>query len=381
MKHDLFIFAGEPSGDLHGEALLSALLKQNPDLKVFGVGGPRMRSLAFKNVLPMEEFQVMGFVDVFLALPRIIKHFYSLANLILKLKPKAALFIDYPGFNLRMEKYLRKKGFKGKLIQYICPSVWAHGKGRIALMEKNLDLLLSIFPFEKSYFSKSFKVQYVGHPLVSRILEDTSPPLSWTQGKKLISLFPGSRQKEILLNFPLQLKTLKKILLENPDTVAAISVSQEKYLPLLQEQLNKEGLSVGERLKFIPSHKTYSLMKSTYFALAKSGTVTLELALFGIPTVVTYGIAPLDLFIAQKILRISLPFYCIVNILFKKEIFKELIGPHLTEKALSQEAQNLLNPSYYQKKKALTLETIPLLGKKKASLESARLVMTTLGKG
>jgi lipid-A-disaccharide synthase len=373
MSYDLFIFAGEPSGDLHGEALLESLFLENPHLKIMGVGGPRMRKeKTFKCVLPMEEFQVMGFVDVFLALPKLIYHFYSLANLILKTKPKKVLFIDYPGFNLRMERHLRKKGFQGKIIHYICPSVWAHGKGRIALMEKNLDLLLTIFPFEKKLFSENFNVEYVGHPLVSRIENDASELLPWAKGKTLISLFPGSRKKEILLNFPLQLKVLKRLLSEN--ITCAVSVSQEAYLPLLESCIEKE--SMQGLIKLVPSSQTYSLMKSSYMAIAKSGTVTLELALHQVPTVVTYGIAPLDLFIAQRLLRISLPFYCIVNIVAGKEVFKELIGPALTEKTLYQEVENLLSPSYNLQKKDLCLEVLKLLGKKKASRESARFILS-----
>jgi lipid-A-disaccharide synthase len=371
MKHDLFIFAGETSGDLHGEALIQSLLEENPKLKIYGVGGPRMRKLPFTCTLPMEEFQVMGFVDVFLALPRLFRHFYALANYILKTKPKAALFIDYPGFNLRMERYLRKKGFKGKLIHYICPSVWGHGKGRISLMEKNLDLLLSIFPFEKELFSDALSVEYVGHPLVDRIENEPKHTFSWADGRKVISLFPGSRKKEILLNFPLQLKAFKSIA-SNEELIGAVSVSQEAFLPLLKTCIENEGLK--DRIKLIPAKDTYILMRSSYFAIAKSGTVTLELAIHKVPTVVTYGIAPLDLFIAKNILRISLPFYCIVNILLKKQVFKELIGPALTEKALNQEVKNLLDPSYILEVKKLSESAVKLLGTKKASRESARLI-------
>jgi lipid-A-disaccharide synthase len=239
-------------------------------------------------------------------------------------------------------------------------------------MEKNLDLLLTIFPFEKKLFSEKFNVEYVGHPLVSRIEKDTSEILPWSHNKTVISLFPGSRKKEILLNFPLQLKVLKKVLSEN--VIGAVSVSQEAYLPLLEACIEKEGLQ--GLIKLVPSSQTYSLMKSSYMAIAKSGTVTLELALHGIPTVVTYGIAPLDLFIVQRVLKVLLPFYCIVNIVAGKAVFKELIGPALTEKALLQEVENLLCPSYNLQKKDLCLEVIKLLGKKKASRESARFTLS-----
>ena len=369
MKDAIFLSAGEPSGDLHGEALIESLQKINPSLKLFGVGGPKMRALGFESVLDMEQFQVMGFVDVFLALPKLIRYFYFLANTLLKTQPKAAVFIDYPGLHLRLEKHLRSKGFKGKIIHYISPSVWAHGKSRIAYMEKNLDLLLAIFPFEPPLFSSTFPVKYVGHPLVSRIQKQEAYTLPWALGKKVISLFPGSRKKEILLNFPVQLKALKKVL--SKEVVGAISVSQEAFIPLLKQCIEKEGLSLGGPLRFVFSNETYALMQSSYASIAKSGTVTLELALHKVPTVVTYGIAPLDLFIAKNILRIDLPFYCIVNIVAGKEVFKELIGPHLEEKTLTSEVQRLLSPNYHREKTILLEEVIQRLGTKKASDEAA----------
>ena len=126
---DIFIFAGEKSGDLHGEKLIKALLDREPHLKIAGVGGPRMREQGMQCILPMEEFQVMGFIDVFYELPKLYRHFHFLTSEILRLKPKAVITIDYPGFNLRLQRHLKKKGYQGKCIHYICPSVWAWGEG------------------------------------------------------------------------------------------------------------------------------------------------------------------------------------------------------------------------------------------------------------
>ena len=162
MSSDLFIFVGEKSADLHGEKILQALKQLDPALHISGVAGPRMRKVGIECILPMEDFQVMGFIDVFLALPKLVRQFYFVADQILSSNPKAVLFIDYPGFNLRMAKHLRKKGYKGKLCHYICPSVWAWGKKRIPLMAKHLDLLLTILPFEKNYFADTdLQVAYV----------------------------------------------------------------------------------------------------------------------------------------------------------------------------------------------------------------------------
>jgi lipid-A-disaccharide synthase len=345
MSCDLFVFAGEKSGDLHGEKLLQALYAKNPHLKIVGVGGPKMRSYGFDCILPMEEFQVMGFIDVFLALPKLFRQFYFIASQIQRLKPKAVLTIDYPGFNLRMAKHLRKKGFKGKLIHFICPSVWAWGKKRVPLMTETLDLLLSILPFEKDLFATTaLEVAYVGHPLIERLQHYSYKPLSLPLDKKIIALFPGSRKKEIERNLPLYLDTCRDLLKKDPELQIALSVSEERYRSLILEIIRAKGWKETE-IVFVPIDYSYELMKAAFLAIAKSGTVTLELALHRTPTVVTYGVSRLDKIIAYDILRIRLRFYCIVNIIAQKELFAELFGPRLTVASLKEKTEALFDTS------------------------------------
>jgi len=334
---DLFLFAGEPSADLHGEKLIRALLKQKPDLTIIGVGGPKMRDAGLKCLLPMEEFQVMGFIDVMIHLPSLLRKFFFIKRAVLNIQPKCVVTIDYPGFNLRMAKALRKAHFKGKLIHYICPSVWAWGKDRIDLMAKNLDLLLTIFPFEKKYFSHtSLCVEYVGNPLIKTIenytyKSDFREKFQIPKDKRIIALFPGSRKKVIERNLPLQLKAAEAIVKNHPEYT--IAISQPRHLPLFDEITNAT---------LIPSEYTYELMHEAAVAIATSGTVTLELALHKTPTVVTYAVFSMDLFLAKQIFKINLPYYCIVNIIAEKQIFKELIGPNFTFENLLAATQNLL---------------------------------------
>lgn len=341
---DIFIFAGEQSGDLHGEDLIRSLLEKAPHLKICGVGGPKMRSVAgFHSIFPMEKFHVMGFIDVLLSLPKLISHFYFIKRAILKASPKMVVLIDYPDFNLRMAKQLSKSGFKGKICHYICPSIWAWRKNRIHLMEKVLDTLFCILPFEKKYFKNSpLPVKYVGHPLTKRIEERVDSPLSLPVDKKIIALFPGSRKKEILLNFPFQLQLIHDLAALFPDLHFALSISHPKFMPLIKTLMDKVAFSFEERLTFIPQEDNYSLMRRSYMAIAKSGTVTLELALHKVPTVVIYGIAPLDLFIARNLLKIRLPFYSLPNIIFEDELFPELFGPNLTRERLLEKVKDFL---------------------------------------
>lgn len=325
---DLFILAAEPSADLHGAKLIEDLLRLRPCLKIAAVAGPRMRKLPIQTLFPMENLQVMGFIDVIAALPRIAKQFFAIRRAILQLNPKALVCIDYPGFNLRLERSLRKKKFAGRLIHYICPTVWAWGKKRIPKMAETLDLLLTLFPFEKECFaSTTLRVEYVGHPLASRI-----PLLGKVRKEKILALFPGSRETEIRRNFPLQLASAKKL----PARIA-VSIAHRDHESLIR------SLAGSADIDFYPTEKNYELMRSAWVACATSGTVTLELALHAIPTVVNFAIRPIDRFIAQKIFRINLPFYCIVNIILGKRVFPELFGPNLNIETLGHWIGKLWN--------------------------------------
>ncbi len=374
MSCDLFIFVGEKSADLHGEKILKALKQLSPSLRISGVGGPKMRAVGMDCILPMEEFQVMGFVDVFLALPKLMRQFYFVANQILTLKPKTVLFIDYPGFNLRMAKHLRRKRYQGKLCHYICPSVWAWGKKRIPFMAKHLDLLLTILPFEKHYFANTnLRIEYVGHPLLQRIKEHNYRPYPFPKDKKIIAIFPGSRRKELERNLPLQLQVCTRLMLDHPNLAFALSISDERFLPLIEEVVRKQGWK--DNLQLIPQDRTYELMRAAHAAIAKSGTVTLELALHEVPTVVTYAISPFDLFIARDILKIRLPFYCLVNIIANSEVFSELFGPNFTEKNLYQKISLLIEGSQRKICQASCHALKEQLGDRNASTEAAQHIL------
>lgn len=371
---DLFIVAAEPSADVHGAHLVQELLRKKPELQITSIAGPKMRELPITCFSPMENLQVMGFLDVFFALPKILQQFFQLRNYLITLNPKAIICIDYPGFNLRLEKSLRKRGYKGQLIHYICPSVWAWGKKRVHSMEKNLDLLLSIFPFEKTCFSgKSLAVEYVGHPLTKAIQEYAYDPsfrkMYNLHDGPILSLFPGSRKTEIEKNLPLQLETARKLTGDHPNLQIAISVASK-------EKEAQVWSLCGLKAVCIPTEHTYDLMKESLFAIATSGTVTLELALHNIPTIVTYAIKPFDLFLAQKIFRINLPFYCIVNIIRGELVYPELLGPRLNSESLYQTAlemlQNTSKRDLCQKGCKIVQE---LLGNKPASTLAAEKIL------
>lgn len=340
-----FIFAGEPSGDLHGGNLVKALKEKEPGIRFEGVCGPAMREAGVVEIAPMEQFCVMGFSDVFKALPRLARLFFRLKRHVLKSSPDLILFIDYPGFNLRMAAALRKAGYKGKLVHYISPSVWAWGSKRIEKMAGTLDMLLTIYPFEEKYFLHSgLKTVYVGHPLQDKIASyayqsDWRQSLALHENDKLVAIFPGSRKSEIAYHFPLQIKALELFQRDFSDIAIGISC-RESDIPSLKAYLNESTLE-RQKIFFIPHRHTYELIKECDFAIAKSGTITLELALHGKPTVVIYYVNRINRFIAKHIFKISLPYYCIVNILTQKRTFPELIERGLSPENIYLELREL----------------------------------------
>lgn len=366
-KMDLFILAAEPSADLHGANLIKEIFKLRPSLQIGAVAGPKMRELPISAFFKMENLCVMGFIDVIRALPKIIQQFFLIKKKIIDLNPKVLVCIDYPGFNLRLEKALRKKGYRGKIVHYISPTVWVWGKKRVDVLAKTVDLLLTFFPFEKPYFSHTpLCVHYVGHPLIAQIPLETSP-----KRKKLLALFPGSRQKEIERNFPIQLKVAKKLLELDPHLEIGVSVSHLDKMELLRR------LSQKMAIIFYPPEKNYDLMRSAQLALATSGTVTLELALHSTPTIVQFAVHPIDLFIVRKILRIHLPFYCIVNILASRSVFPELFGPQLTEEQLFFWVQKLWFHEPYRKQMEEECRSIrSSLSEKNANSQAAEAVIS-----
>jgi lipid-A-disaccharide synthase len=342
-----FLFAGEASGDLHGSCLMQALRSAEEDIYLCGVGGPRMREEGLECFSKMENFQVMGFSDVLKSLPRLWKLFYEIRDLILKIRPDCVILIDYPGFNLRLAKALRKKNFKGKIVQYICPTIWAHGKKRIETLTAYFDLLLTIFPFEAAYFTEtSLRVKYIGNPLVETLRTHTYQSDWMTQiglpsNENLIALFPGSRLGEIQRHVPQQLQVATQLKQRYPHLRFALSCAQDSLQENLCELLRDVPFRLNEDLHIVPPRYHYELMKDCKTALAKSGTVTLELALHQVPTVVHYELSALNYLIAKHIMRLRLTHYCIVNILGKQNIFPEFMGRKLSPSDLGKELELL----------------------------------------
>ncbi len=340
---DIAIIAGEVSGDLLGGAAAEALHSQQPSLKLCGVAGPSMRQNGVKPWFRTEAFQVMGIVDVLKKAPFLFYSIHRLVRRILASHPSTVLFIDQPSLSISLAKKLRKKGYTGKLIQVVAPTVWAYRSERADTMAKYFDLIMPLYRFELEYFQHKLPTIWAGHPISalskSRTANDSQ--------KTILSLFPGSRLGEVRRNLPLQLRAAAILIKNNPEFTVAISASDETK-PLISRTAQKLFNSPYEIISF---SDRYDLMNRSKAAIAKSGTVTLELALLNVPTVCCYQSGRLTRWWAKNILRLRPQFFALPNILTGEETIPECILPPVTPQALADALQ-----PYLRGEKELSLE-------------------------
>lgn len=348
---------------------MEAMRKLAPGTSFQGIGGEKMTQQGLKSLFPFEDLQVMGFTDVLFSLPKLFKCLTLCTETIMSGAPDGCILIDYQGFSIKLAQELKKRGYKGKIILYVSPSVWAWGKSRIQKMEKAYDLLLSIYPFEPAFYKGStLPVKYVGNPLIELQNSYTYDP-EWRkkaglpQEKKLLALFPGSRPSEISKNLPLQVAVAKQLLDKEADLHAVISLKDPQLLP------------DDSRFSLLPKECHYEAMKECTGAIAKSGTITLELALQGAPFVVTYPMNRLNYLIAKYILRLSLKNYCIANILLNETVYPEWIGCSLNAASIAYSLEKTMQQNH---SKAAAEKLKQLLGPQSASIEAARTILEIL---
>ena len=346
-----FLFAGEASGDLNGVELLKELQKRYPKNRFLGVGGPKMRAQHFESLIPMEEFQVMGFTEVLTNLPRLWDLFQQTLNHILETRPDIIILIDFPDFNIRLAKALRKRNFSGKIVQYISPTVWAWKKNRIRQLDRYFDMLLTILPFEPQYFKDvDLDVKYVGNPIIKTV-DSYQYSENWIENcqiptaENLLGIFPGSRKNEILMNLHKQLAAAESYLFSNPQAFIGIAIAHGFLFPVVEDLIHNDFPELRGKTYLIPPHHVYDLMRSCRAAIATSGTVNLELALHGIPTVSVYNMTPVNWFLAKYLFRIKLPFYCITNIICEREVFPEVIGKDISSFEIANKLEDLVSSS------------------------------------
>ena len=331
----IWIVAGEASGDTHGAELMRAVRERAPDVEFVGAGGPRMRRHAGE---PFDEWiaeaGVLGLWDVLKKYGYFRAKFDAMEAAIRKDPPDAVVFVDYPGFNLRMAAALRAALPSMKLIFYISPQVWAWKRNRIPRMAKILDRMLCIFPFERDLYEASgLRTDFVGHPMIERLAEEKRGDI---REANLVGLFPGSREREVRKIFPVLLDAASHVLRERPDVRIAAAAASESLASSMRSMAAAAGIPCE-----IESGNAHLLMQRATAGLVCSGTATLEAAFFGLPYALVYRVAWLTYAVGRVV--ITIPYLGIVNILAGREVVHEFLQADAQPAAMGAELLRLLN--------------------------------------
>lgn len=370
----IFIIAGEVSGDTHGAGLLRELKLLEPDIKVIGLGGPKMREVIGEGIEDwVETAGVVGLWEVLKMYRYFKEKMDAVLDSILEQKPEAVILVDYPGFNLRLAKALRLGGYKGRILYYISPQVWAWKKGRVKTMAQVLDLMICIFPFEKEFYEKSgLRTEFSGHPMVDRVV---TLRRDWKREPGLVGWFPGSRLNEVRRLFPLMMDAAKAIKLAVPNARFAVSAANETLAGHMRVMADEHGMPEAKR--WIETGTVYDLMQRAEAGAVASGTATLEAACFGLPYTLIYNVA-WPTYIAAKIV-VRIKHLGIVNILARREVVKELVQGALSPDTLAKATMDLLkNPDKRAALQADLAAVVATLGTGGAYARAAKAVYECL---
>ena len=368
-----FVITGEASGDLHASFLIKEIKKRLPESRFFGIGGKKMEDEGVKLFFHIEKISVVGFWEAFMKVGNIRKILRSIVEKMRNMKPDALILVDFPGFNLRLAPFAKNLGIK--VIYYITPQVWAWGGWRLRSLYKNIDLALVIFPFEERIFSSyGIKTSFVGHPILDEMSLKKSKELfckehALSPEKPIIALLPGSREGEIKRILPIMLLISKEIKKRRSDV--------QFILPTISEEM--EGFLPDKRDIRIIYDETSDGIHVADTALAASGTVTLETAFLGTPSVIIYKISILTYLIIKWLIK--LPYIGLVNIVRGKKIIPEYIQFSIRINQISDEILRMLEDTRYVATiKEELKEVKKILGKKGASKNAAEIIVKEIMK-
>ena len=384
-KKKIMIVAGEASGDNHAARLVEALRDNfsNIEFDFFGAAGPKMRDVDVDAVVSSDDFAIVGVTEIVRALPMFLHAFRTLKRSAIERKPDVVILVDFPEFNLKLAKSLKKQGFR--VVYYISPQLWAWRKYRVSAIRKYVDLMLTILPFEKDWYqSQGVKhVEYVGSPLANEVHSKTDKNefclLNGLEPKRpIVSLLPGSRQTEINRILPVMLATVELMNSARPEiqfVIAASSVKAQKNIEIVVKNATSNGCKLPIDLKIV-TNSTYDALNASDAAAVTSGTATLESGIIGTPLAVVYKGSALN----YKLLRplIDVEHFGLINLIAGERIAKELIQDDLTSDKLSAEMFRLLEPEENHKVRLKLKAAAHKLGTGGASKRAAELIINLI---
>jgi len=382
----LMIVAGEPSGDAHAAALVNALKEAatNIDFEFFGATGPLMRAAGVDTIINSDSLAIMGIVEVGRVLPRFIRAFRTLRAAAIKRSPDAIVLVDWPEFNLRLATSLRRQGFK--IVYYISPQLWAWRPRRVNNIKRDVDLLLSILPFEAEWYKDRGveHVEFVGHPLSGEVKaqltrDEFCEKHQLDPTRPIISFLPGSRHKELIRILPPMLDAIAMISRERTDVqfvvVVAPSRSPEEAKEIVSRHAKAKDLHSIITLVY---HGTRDALAASDVAAVASGTATLEAALLGTPMVVVYKESAINWHTIGRLINVE--HYGLVNLVAGKRLATELMQKDLNGGSLAVELLNLLEPKQNQTMRTELSRIRGRLGEAGASKKAARAILEELGR-
>ena len=336
----LFILTGEASGDKLASKVISILKKNTTDIEYLSVGGENLKSLGIKSIYNLNEITYLGFTRVLLNIFKIKKKINYTVNKIIEFNPDILFSVDSPDFTLRVAKKVKKIKPSIKIIHFVAPQVWVWRENRIKKFKNFLDHVLLLFPFEKKYFdTHNINSTFIGHPLLEEIKEnkfDINQIIK--KDKKIFSIFPGSRISEINTLMPILFKFIKLMNGKYKDFFFVFHSTLE-HVKLIQNLILKEGIIncsaiADEKIK---SH----VLSSSFFAVAKSGTISLEISNAKVPSVIIYKMGFINFLIIKMLVKVK--FANIINIAANKEIIPELLQSNCNPLNIFKKVESLLD--------------------------------------
>lgn len=372
-RYQLLIVAGEPSGDAHAAALVDALKKNASDVELafFGATGPLLRAAGVETVVNSDELAIMGILEVARALPKFLNAFRTLKQAAFERSPDAVILVDWPEFNLRLATALHRRGLK--IIYYISPQLWAWRPRRIGRIKRDIDLLLSILPFEAEWFKARGvdHVEFVGHPLAGEVRarfgrEEFCRRHNLNPSQPILSFLPGSRRKELQRILPPMLAAVAKLNAVHPEIQCVIAVAPSRTIEETKQILG--GQNGAASIRLVQGETREALAASDAAAVA-SGTATLEAALLETPMVVVYKESAVNWHTLGRLITVS--HYGLVNLVAGKEIARELMQNDLTAENLTRELLELLDPAANRTARQQLADVAHKLGEAGASKRAA----------
>ncbi|HWR30316.1 MAG TPA: lipid-A-disaccharide synthase [Negativicutes bacterium] len=369
----VMISAGEASGDLHGASVAEALKSMQPEIELLGMGGSNMRAAGVDIVYDIADIGVMGFVEILRNLPMFFRLRNILSQIMDERRPDVLVLIDYGGFHMAMAQVAKKKDIP--VVYYICPKAWVWGKWRAKAIAGWVKKVAAIFPFEADIYREAgASVEFVGHPLVDIVRPSMDREAAYRHfgadpNRPLLLLLPGSRYQEVSSLLELMLAAARKVLVQLPDCQFYLPVASTIPMDRIESVVQASGVPV-----VFTRNSTYNLMQIADCAIAASGTVTLEAALMGLPSVIIYRVKTATYWLIRVVADVShvgLP-----NIVVGRRILPELIQNDVTADSVCREALRLMTDSVAKAQVKADLQEVRIkLGEPGAVRRVARIVL------